>query len=128
MRIGAKELIVVGDRILVLPDEGEVRTKVGLLLPPGVKEKEDVRGGRVVAVGPGIQLPAPQDDTEPWKELQRTARYMPMQVELGDYALFFRKAAIEISFEEKRYLIVPYAALLVLMRGGEVPDQLPDTL
>ncbi len=128
MRIGAKELIVVGDRILVLPDEGEVRTKVGLLLPPGVKEKEDVRGGRVVAVGPGIQLPAPHDDAEPWKEPQRTARYMPMQVELGDYALFFRKAAIEISFEERRYLIVPYAALLVLMRGGEVPDQLPDTL
>lgn len=128
MRIGAKELIVVGDRILVVPDEGEVRTKVGLLLPPGVKEKEDVRGGRVVAVGPGIQLPAPQDDGEPWKGPQRTARYMPMQAELGDYALFFRKAAIEISFEEKRYLIVPYAALLVLMRGGEVPDQLPDTL
>jgi co-chaperonin GroES (HSP10) len=128
MRIGNTELIVVGDRILVLPDEGEVRTKVGLLLPPGVKEKEDVRGGRVVAVGPGIPLPVPQEDDEPWKEPRRSARYLPMQVEIGDYALFFRKAAIEITFDEKRYLIVPYAALMVIMRGGEIPDELPESL
>ncbi len=128
MKIGRKQLIVVGDRILVEPDEGETRTKVGLLLPPGVKEKEDVRGGRVVALGPGIPLPAPQDEAEPWKDPQRAPRYMPMQVELGDYALFFRKAAIEIGFEEKRYLIVPYAALLVLMRGDAIPDQLPESL
>ncbi|MFO1051823.1 MAG: co-chaperone GroES family protein [Planctomycetota bacterium] len=128
MKIGSKHLLVVGDRILVEPEEGEVRTKVGLLLPPGVKEKEDVRGGRVVALGPGIQLPPPQDEAEPWKEPARTARYMPMQVEVGDYALFFRKAAIEISFEERRYLVVPYSALLVLVRGADIPDQLPEDL
>ena len=128
MKIGSKHLLVVGDRILVEPEEGEVRTKVGLLLPPGVAEKEDVRGGRVVALGPGIQLPPPQDDTEPWKEPVRTARYMPMQVEAGDFALFFRKAAIEIRFEERRFLVVPYSALLVLVRGANIPDQLPEDL
>ena len=31
-------------------------------------------------------------------------------------ALFFRKAAVEITFENKRYLVVPQAAILVLMR------------
>ncbi|MDA0373161.1 MAG: co-chaperone GroES family protein, partial [Planctomycetota bacterium] len=57
MKIGNKELLVVGDRVLVEPDRGETRTKIGLYLPPGVKEKEEVRGGRVVAMGPGIALP-----------------------------------------------------------------------
>ena len=29
-----KRLIVVGDRVLIAPEEGEERTKVGLYLPP----------------------------------------------------------------------------------------------
>jgi len=29
-----KKLIVVGDRVLVKPEEGEERSKVGLYLPP----------------------------------------------------------------------------------------------
>jgi hypothetical protein len=51
-----------------------------------------------------------------------------MQVGLGDYALFFRKAAIEITFEDEQYLVVPYGAILVLVRGEKVPDQLPHDL
>ena len=52
----------------------------------------------------------------------------PMQVGLGDYALFFRKAAIEITFEDEQFLVVPYGAILVLVRGDKVPDQLPHDL
>ncbi len=43
-------------------------------------------------------------------------RFRPMQARVGDHAIFFRKAAVEISFEEKRYLVVPQAAILVLVR------------
>ena len=50
----------------------------------------------------------------------RETRFVPMQAKIGDYALFFRKAAVEITFEEKRYLVVPQAAILVLVR-----DDLP---
>ena len=39
-----------------------------------------------------------------------------MQARIGDHAIFFRKAAVEITFEEKRYLVVPLAAILVLVR------------
>ena len=42
---------------------------------------------------------------------------MPMQAEVGDYALFFRKAAVELAFEKRTYLVVPQAAILVLVRG-----------
>jgi co-chaperonin GroES (HSP10) len=39
-----------------------------------------------------------------------------MQARVGDHAIFFRKAAVEIAWEEKRYLVVPQAAILVLIR------------
>jgi hypothetical protein len=35
-----------------------------------------------------------------------------MQVELGDFALFFCKAATQITFEGTDYLVVPHAAIL----------------
>ena len=99
------------------------------MLPPGVTEKEEVRGGTVVAKGPGVPLPPPGDEQEPWKNDYRAPRFMPMQVELGDYALFFRKAAFEISFEDERFLVVPHGAILVLVRGGrDVPEALPEDL
>ena len=51
-----------------------------------------------------------------WKEPARELKYVPMQARRGDYALFFRKAAVEITFENERYLVVPQAAILALVR------------
>jgi chaperonin GroES len=112
-----KRLIVVGDRVLVAPEEGEERTNVGLYLPPTAIESRQVQGGRIMATGPGTPMtePASMDD-EPWKIRGSEVRYLPMQAEVGDYALFFRKAAVEITFESKTYLVVPQAAILVLVR------------
>ena len=50
------------------------------------------------------------------KEPAREMRFVPMQARRGDYALFFRKAAVEITFEGERYLVVPQAAILALVR------------
>jgi len=41
---------------------------------------------------------------------------VPLQAQEGDYCLFLRKAAVEITFEKKQYLIVPNSAVLVLAR------------
>ena len=59
------KLIVVGDRVLIKPKNPEQRTKTGLLLPPGVQEKQKVQCGYVVKVGPGYPIPAPTDYDEP---------------------------------------------------------------
>ena len=131
MKRGNKELMVVGDRVLVKPEKKERMTKVGLYLPANVVEKEEVQGGRVIAIGPGQPLPPPNDEQEPWKHGYRNPRFLPMQVSVGDHALFFRKAAIEITFEDERYLVVPHGAILVVVRNENdrsVPDQLPDDL
>lgn len=114
-----RRLIVVGDRVLITPEEGEERTNVGLYLPATAVESRQVQGGRIVATGPGIPMsePASMDD-EPWKIRLPDVKYLPMQADVGDYALFFRKAAVEITFEGKTYLVVPQAAILVLLREG----------
>src|SRR5437867_4969726 len=113
-----KRLIVVGDRVLITPEEGEERTNVGLYLPPSALEGRQVQGGRIVATGPGTPMAEPASmDEEPWKIHGADVKYLPMQAEMGDYALFFRKAAVEITFEGKTYLVVPQAAILVLVRG-----------
>jgi co-chaperonin GroES (HSP10) len=114
-----KRLVVVGDRVLITPEQGEERTNVGLYLPATAVEGRQVQGGRIMATGPGIPMSEPASmDEEPWKIHSPEIRYMPMQAEIGDYALFFRKAAVEITFEKQTYLVVPQAAILVLVRGG----------
>jgi chaperonin GroES len=45
-----------------------------------------------------------------------------MQAQTGDYALSFRKAAVEITFEDERYLVVPQAAILALVRESDELD------
>ncbi len=51
MRHGNKELIVVGDRVLVRVEEGEERTNVGLYLPSTALDSQAVQGGTIVATG-----------------------------------------------------------------------------
>lgn len=112
-----KRLIVVGDRVLISPDEGEERTEVGLYLPKWAIERETIQSGKVVATGPGIPLPEPQElDAEPWKKSRSEPRFMPLQAKEGDYAIFLRKSSVEIKFQDKTYLVVPQAAILVLIR------------
>lgn len=115
-----KELIVVGDRVLVRVEEGEERTNVGLYLPPTAVDSQAVQGGHIVATGPGLPMPDPGASAdEPWRQSTRETRFVPMQAQTGDYALFFRKAAMEITFEGERYLVVPQAAILALVRDAD---------
>ena len=117
MEFPKKQLILVGDRVLVAPEEGEERTRVGLYLPQTAIDTQQVQSGLVIAVGPGD--PAPDFsalDEEPWRTGERQQRWRPMQARVGDHAIFFRKAAVEITFEERKYLVVPQGAILALVR------------
>lgn len=113
-----KELILVGDRVLVEPDEGQDRTEAGLYLPEGVKEKEKVQSGRIIKVGPGYPIPDPTAlEIEPWQAPKLENRYFPLQAKEGDYCIFLRSAGIEIEFERKKYIVIPHSAILVLLRN-----------
>jgi co-chaperonin GroES (HSP10) len=121
MEFPNRKLFVVGDRVLITPEDGEDRTRVGLYLPATAIDTQQVQQGLIVATGPGDPVPDPSSfDEEPWRVEERTPRFRPMQARIGDVAIFFRKAAIEVGFEDKKYLVVPQAAILVLIR-----DDLP---
>ena len=117
MKSKSKQVLVVGDRLLIQPDKGDKTSPAGLYLPPSVVEKQEVKGGIVVEVGPGIPLGSPDVGiNEPWKETKNEVKYIPTQAEIGDYALFLGTAGIEIEIEKKEYLIVPQSAILILIR------------
>lgn len=115
-----KRLIIVGDRVLIKVDTGEERTDAGLILPQTVADKAQVASGRIVAVGPGVPMPISDDaEDEPWRQTERQPKYIPVQAQVGDRALFMRKATVEIQYEGEQYLIAPQSAILVLIRDEE---------
>ena len=74
-----------------------------------------MQSGYVMKVGPGYPIPNPVDD-EPWKETEERVKYMPLQAEEGDIALYLQRNAIEIQYEGEQYVIVPQASILMLER------------
>ena len=118
MQIKNKQILIVGDRVLIRPDKGEKKSKAGLYLPPSVIEKQEILSGVVVEVGPGIPMGNPEDQlNEPWSASDSSSvKYIPTQAELGDVALFLNKASIEVKIENEDYLIVPQSAILILIR------------
>ncbi|WP_375445471.1 co-chaperone GroES [uncultured Fibrella sp.] len=114
-------LLVVGDRVLIKPKSASDRTTSGLYLPPTVQEKEQVQSGYVVKVGPGYPIPAAAED-EPWKETEERVKYMPLQAQEGDLAIYLQRNAIELDYEGVAYVIVPQASILLLERSESLFD------
>ena len=115
-----KKLLVVGDKVLIKPKNPNEKTGTGLYLPPTVTEKEDVQTGYVVKVGPGYPLPSFNQDEEPWKQTEEKVKYMPLQAEEGDLAIYLQRHAIEINYEGEKYVIVPQASILLLERAEDL--------
>ena len=93
-------------------------------MPQGVEEKERVQGGFVIKTGPGYPLPDPSSmSDEPWSRVRQDAKYLPLQVDEGDYVLFLRKSSIEVEFEGEKYLILPQSAILLIIRN-DILDKL----
>ena len=127
------EIIIVGDRVLIKPDDEERQTKTGLYLPATVVDKDRINIGQVVRVGPGYVIPNPDyTDSESWAPSKEVIRYLPLQAQPGDTAFFLRKEMIEITFKDEDFVIVPHSAILALIRSSaddilnEINDNLDD--
>ncbi|MCL4549456.1 MAG: co-chaperone GroES family protein [Bacteroidetes bacterium] len=117
--IHTEKIIIVGDRVLIRPEENLNKTNSGLYLPPGVHEKEKVQGGYVIKAGPGYPIGMPIDDDEPWHE-KKTTKYIPLQAKEGDFALFLKKDAIDVEIEKEKFVIVSQLAILLLYRDEDL--------
>lgn len=112
-----KNLIIVGDRVLIKLKSLSDRTKTGLYLPPGVQEKEVVQTGYVMKAGPGYPLAQASDDIdESWKQRDDKVKYIPLQVKEGDLAIFLQKNSIEVVYKDEKYFIVPQNNILMVER------------
>ena len=111
-----KKFILVGDRVLIKPKTPQQKTKSGLYLPPGVQEKEKIHAGYVIKVGPGFPIPAITDIDEPWKDKKDEVKYVPLQPQTGDLAIYLQNSTFEIEFNNEKYIIVNHAAILMLIR------------
>lgn len=126
VQVGDRRLLVVGDRVLIRPEEGESVTSAGLILPASVADRDQVQTGRVIAVGPGHAVPPPGLELEEEGRVSEP-RWVGMQARAGDLAVYSRKAAVEIVVEEDRMVVVPHGGLLVLLRS-ELESAAADTV
>ncbi len=115
-----KKLIVVGDRVLIQPMKQTEKTDSGLYLPPGVQEKEKIQSGYVIKVGPGYPLPLPAPEDEMWKGKDDQIKYLPLQAQEGDLAIFLQRGAVEVIYEKEKYFIVPQSSILMLEREEDL--------
>lgn len=115
-----RKLIVVGDRVLIKPKKQSEKTSSGLFLPPGVQEKEKIQSGYIIKTGPGYPIPLPSDDEELWKGKEEQIKYVPLQAQEGDLAIFLQKGAVEVIYEDEKYFIVPQASILMLEREEDI--------
>jgi len=105
---------IVGDRVLIKPRPEDEQTRSGLYLPPGIEEQEVAASGYIIKVGPGFPLASNQEQ-ESWM-IEDEIKYIPLQAKIGDLAVYLRKQAIAIQFNDQHYVIVPQHALLMLYR------------
>ena len=84
----------LADRVLIEPKDAETKTAAGLYIPDTAKEKP--QQGTVVAAGPGKK-----DE--------------PMEVKVGDQVIYGKYAGTEVTFEDKKYLIVKQSDILAIV-------------
>ena len=49
-------------------------------------------------------------------------KYIPLEIEVGDYALYLKKFAIDIKYQDEKYIIVPMSGILVVERDDDSID------
>ncbi len=117
-----EKFIMVGDRLLVKPKNPSGKTKSGLFLPPTVQENEKVQSGYIVKVGPGYPIPAISEEDEQWKEKSNDVKYVPLQTQVGDLAVYLSRSGHEIEFNNEKYIILPHSSVLMIIRDENLFD------
>lgn len=116
------KILLIGDHILIKPTTPNQRTKSGLYLPQGMHQKESLRTGYVIKVGPGYPIPMVQEDDEPWKDKSDAVKYVPLQPKAGDLAVYQQGGTHELVFNDEEYIVASHRALLMVIRDDDFVD------
>lgn len=97
----SKQIIPLGDRVLVKPVEKEKKTKSGIIIPDTV-DKERPEMGKVIAVGEG--------------KATDEGKVIPIKVKVGNTVLFAKYGPDEIKIDDEEYLIVSESNILAIIK------------
>lgn len=78
-----------------------------------------MHSGYVVKSGPGYAI-ASYEIEEEWKSKKTDGKYIPLQANEGDLAVYFQQSSYQIEFNREKYVIVPHTAILLLIRDDEL--------
>jgi len=85
-----KELQPINQNVLleITEDKTEQKTAAGIIIPESAKEKQEI--AKVVAI----------------------SNIENAEIAPGDYVLYKKFSGTEIDFEDKKYMLIPYADIL----------------
>jgi co-chaperonin GroES (HSP10) len=83
-----------------------------------VQQNEKLQTGYVIKTGPGYALPNSIDETESWKK--EKVKYLPLEVEVGDLAIYLQSSGFEVMINDEKYLILSHASILMLVRDEDL--------
>ncbi|MCK9368794.1 co-chaperone GroES [Candidatus Dojkabacteria bacterium] len=86
----------IGKRILVKPEEIEVKTKAGLYIPPTANEEKKPESGKVVKLG--------------------TADKDKFAMKIGDRVFFKKYSPEEITVDGEKYLILEISDVIAIIK------------
>ncbi len=89
----------LADYVVLEPIKEEEKTKTGILLPE-TAEKDDLKQGKVVAVGPGRKT---------------TKGTLAVEVKVGDRVLYSKYSPDKIKVDGKEYVIVKEEDILAVL-------------
>ena len=95
------KIVPIEDRVLVKPNEAEDRTKSGIYLPEGAKEKPMI--GKITAAGPG--------------KLSDEGKRTPLSVKVGDQVIYGKYSGTEIDIAGVKHMIMRENELLGVIEG-----------
>ena len=87
------------DRVLVRPDEAEMTTASGIVIPDTAKEKP--QEGTVLAVGPG--------------RIDDKGNRVPIDVKVGDTVLYSKYGGTEVKYAGEEYLVLSARDVLAVI-------------
>jgi chaperonin GroES len=89
----------LNDKVLIERSKAEDKTKGGIILPEGSKEKP--KEGKIVAVGQG--------------RLSDKGERLPFQVKKGDRVLFKSYAGTDVKLDGKDYILMSEEEILAVI-------------
>ncbi len=91
------------DRVVIRRDEGDIKSKGGIIIPDTAKEKP--QQGEVLAVGPGTR--------------DESGKLIPLDVKAGDTVLFGKWSGTEVKIDGADLLIMKEADIMGIVDTSE---------